>query len=154
MPARQDSDDIPAGLGQRDLNGAHPTRPRLVTAGLADRRQDLIRYPTPERLGLGLPRGEDQIVDAALVDDVHLLSAAKGVLSMITLFDGALVAEFDGLPASASRLCRGSGKRKWEAAGRNAVRPIAMSRMPRRGARLFGPRGVIREWRGSTRRRI
>ena len=103
VPVRQDGDDIPAGLGQRDLNGARPTRPRLVTAGLADRRQHLIRHPTPERLGLGLPRGEDQIVDAALVDDVHLLSAAKGVLSMITLSDGALVAEFDGLPASASR---------------------------------------------------
>ena len=79
VPVRQDGDDIPAGLGQRDLNGARSTRPRLVTAGLADRRQDLIRHPTPERLGLGLPRGEDQIVDAALVDDVHLLRAAKGV---------------------------------------------------------------------------
>src|ERR1019366_1674650 len=42
---------------------------RDVGTGAPDRRQDFGRHPFPEPLGLGLPAGEDQAVEAAFVDD-------------------------------------------------------------------------------------
>jgi hypothetical protein len=53
--------------------------PSGVAAGFADGGEDFVRDSALERLGLRLAAAEDQTLQTELVEDGHLLRAAKGV---------------------------------------------------------------------------
>jgi hypothetical protein len=139
-----------------------PTSPWVVLRLRSRTGEVLLEYSDFKGRSFGSPYVADQEPPGVIKDYIgELVRSGRNAIfldpamvSTITVSDGSLIATFDGLPASASRVL----KRVWEAElgsdWRTARPKVCMWRMAVAG-RAAGLSGMtVRERRGSIRRLI